>query len=365
MVLPRCVSGLYEPDVRQARLPERSDGSSDGAKAWSMLQKKFCNLDKSTVRGLMAQLSQMKMSSGETMQEYIIRGQELATRVRLSGENLSDSLLNTMVLNGLPASYKQFTVQESFEPSKDFGQLRDRLVTFCTAKSSARDEQPHIAMASTHPRVSMPKPKGSCFVCGNPGHFARQCFKRDTAFCSKCKRKGHLPKACKGASGEGHTGGPKALTSSHTAHICEQEQVSGSHFIVDTGCTDHVVNNKDWMFDFVPCGEHVTNPDGSATEVLGRGTVKCHVVDDKGKPVEVELKEVLCVPGYKSNLLSVKTSAERKAAEFCFGKGAAAIKLSDGTKLPLRSAAGLYMLDASFVEAQQPPGARRRGQRRL
>ena len=121
---------------------------------------------------------------------------------------------------------------------------------------------------------------------------------------------------------------------------------------MDTGCTDHLVNNKDWMLDFVPCGEHVTNPDGSATEVMGRGTVKCHVVDDKRKPVEVELKEVLCVPGYKSNLLSVKTSAERKAAEFCFGKGAAPIKLSDGTKLPLRSAAGLYMLDASFVEAQ-------------
>ena len=32
----------------------------------------------------MAQLSHLKMSSGETMQEYIIRGQELATRVRLS-----------------------------------------------------------------------------------------------------------------------------------------------------------------------------------------------------------------------------------------------------------------------------------------
>ena len=41
------------------------------------------------------------------------------------------------------------------------------------------------------------KPKGDCFVCGYPDHFAKQCSKRNSAYCSKCKKRGHLPKACR------------------------------------------------------------------------------------------------------------------------------------------------------------------------
>ena len=323
------------------------DGTSDGTKAWKMLQTRFCNIEKTTVRTMMAQLSQLKMCDPETMPEYLIRGQELATRVRQSGEQLSDSLLSTMVLNGLPDRFNQFAIQESFDPSTDFAQLRDRLESFNIARCPDRHEPPHIAMAMKGTRVSSAKPKGSCFVCGISGHFAKQCYKRNTAFCDNCRRKGHLAKACKDTGKDRDT---KAMTATRSANFSKPNS-SHMHFIVDTGCTDHMVNNRGCFSEFVSCDESVKSPDGSLTNVVGKGTVKCKMNDVNGEEVEVELKDVLCVPQYQSNLLSVRTSTERNV-KFSFTADAAAIEFADGTRVRACTREGLYILNVRFQEAQ-------------
>ena len=39
--------------------------------------------------------------------------------------------------------------------------------------------------------------KGNCFVCGIPGHFTKECRKKETTQCSNCGEKDHLDRACK------------------------------------------------------------------------------------------------------------------------------------------------------------------------
>ena len=121
---------------------------------------------------------------------------------------ITDYLFNTMVLNGLSASFEPFIVQETLAPWDDFVKLREGVRNYVNVRqlsgpsAESKTNSPHAAMAvkqassqAHRPNVSTQRPKGNCFVCGVPGHYKAQCYKKDTASCSICKKKGHLAKA--------------------------------------------------------------------------------------------------------------------------------------------------------------------------
>ena len=76
--------------------------------------------------------------------------------------------------------------------------------------------------------------------------------------------------------------------------------------LVDSGCTDHIVTNIYAFLDFVPIQSVVRNSNGEASRVVGRGCVRISIRSNKGE-FQCELKNVLCVPDYSSNLLSVSS----------------------------------------------------------
>ena len=79
--------------------------------------------------------------------------------------------------------------------------------------------------------------------------------------------------------------------------------------LVDSGCTDHIVLNLEAFLDFVPFQLVVRNPNGDAFLVLGRCCVRISIPSYKGE-FHCELKNVLCVPKYNSNLLSISIRTE-------------------------------------------------------
>ena len=185
------------------------------------------------------------------------------SRLTEAGEKISETLFNALVINGLPEKYEHFIVQESFNPAENFTELRKRLQNFDDSRlqRNQTEEKNAIAMHSgnTSGRNKGPsKPKGDCFVCGNPGHFAKQCSKRSSAYCRKCKKKGHLPKACRSSGKPDKFLKESNPFSSYSKCMNSGNQTSSgtakpNHLIIDTGCTDHIITQKELFENLQPC----------------------------------------------------------------------------------------------------------------
>lgn len=294
------------------------NGTGDGAKAWQLLQRRFQSEETVTVVSVMRQLAKLKLRDDEDLPKFFIRAQELLARLEHAGEQLSEPLFNAMVLNGLPDRYEHFVIQESFHPADSFVELRKRLTNYEESRAHRENsEETHVAMSSktfkkrqnytssSKIQGNRVKAKGPCYCCGIPGHFVSDCRKRIGAECSICKQKGHLDKACEIRR---QNSKPTPSTSLATSFKSENEVFSGASkndFILDSGSTDHVIVNRDWFVSYRAVSSKVINPDGAVTNVLGIGDVELLARNVKGKLARLKFENVLHVPDYKTNLLSV------------------------------------------------------------
>ena len=290
------------------------DGIGDAAKAWKLLQVRFQSVETPTVVTLVAQLARLQLEDNEDLDSFFIRGQELVTRLKEAGEEVSETLFSALVLNGQPMRYESFVIQESFNPATNFTELRKRLQNFHESTAQRHMEQSgSVALAVKHGFKKGPK-KRNCFVCGIPGQFAKDCRRKETAQCSKCGKKSHLDRTCRRQrDGSKHESVAMSLT---LASPDEENWAALIHWktaglLLDSSCTYHIVTNIDAFLDFVPIQSVVRNSNGEYSRVVGRGCARISIPSNKGEiQCELKIKNFLCVPEYSSNLLSVSRCTE-------------------------------------------------------
>ena len=182
--------------------------------------------------------------------------------------------------------YESFVIQESFNPATNLTELRKRLQNFHESTAQRHKGQSgSVALAVKRDFKKGPM-KGNCFECGIPGHFAKDCRKKETAQCSKCGGKGHLDRACKrqrdGGKHESVAMGPTLATPDEECWAA-LTQWKTACMLVDSGSTDQIVTNIDAFLDFVPIQSVVRKPNGEASRVVGRGCVRISIPSNKGE----------------------------------------------------------------------------------
>ena len=111
-----------------------------------------------------------------------------------------------------------------------------------------------------------------------------------------------------------------------------------NHLIIDTGCTDHIITQKDLFENLQPC---------SIKSVEGFGDVPVKLYLKNGKEEEMVLRNVLYVPNYEVNLLSVNRCV-KFGLKFTFNKNNAKLMLNHGPRVDLTEDSGLFYLKISF-----------------
>ena len=293
----------------------------------------------------------LQLEEAVDLDSFFIGGQELLIRLQEAGEAVSETLFNALVLNGLPMRCENFVIHESFNPATNFTELRKRLQDFNESTAQRHKGQiGSVALAVKRDFKKGPR-KGSRFLCGIPGHFAKDCRREETAQCSECEEKGHLDRACnRQRDGGKHE---SVAVDPTLASPDEEYWVALTHWktagtLVDSGCTDHIVTNIDAFLDFLPIQSVVRNPNGEASRVVGRGCVRISIPSNKGE-IQCELKNVLCVPDYSSNFLSV-SRCTRWGHGFTFRKRNSCIKLQNGTRVKQTQENNVFYLPCSVLE---------------
>ena len=84
------------------------DAKDDGKAALKILREHYAGSSKPRVINMWRQLSRLMKNSNETVTEYVLNAEKIATALKAAGENVSDSLLIAMVLDGLPKQFMAF-----------------------------------------------------------------------------------------------------------------------------------------------------------------------------------------------------------------------------------------------------------------
>ena len=186
------------------------DAPDKGRESFKILKDHYLGTSKPRILSLYTELTSLKMGSGETVTEYMLRAETAASRLKQAEETISDQLLIAMVLKGLPESYKAFsTIMCNTNDKLEFSKFKISLRSYeeneaaRAAHNVTSDDVYSLTSDDVYSLIT-------CYSCGKPGHRKFQCTNKpksefgksskQSRLCDKCKTRSHDTKYCRKGS---------------------------------------------------------------------------------------------------------------------------------------------------------------------
>jgi hypothetical protein len=152
--------------------------------------------------------------------------------------------------------------------------------------------------------------KGNCRLCGEYGHKAIFCKKREDkskTVCNHCKKAGHMEKECFRKARHNKKKGENTDNERNLEVLMATESKDDNSltWIGDTGATSHMTNDDEGMFDIEPNNQQIVIGSGETMKAVKKGKLKLKTKGKNGEETIFILSNVLFVPWLWKKLFSI------------------------------------------------------------
>lgn len=314
------------------------------ADAWKNLKAAYENAGVSRRLSLKRKLAQIKLTDYDCMDHYLGNIISVTQELADIGCSVDDEELAELMLIGLPGEFDPLIMAMEATSTKltsDFVKCQLIQSEFKRGSSNLNLEQNEKLLTARNKFIPV------CHNCHEKGHIKPKCPKL------KKNSKKMDSSLKKGSTNDCLFSTETALVSS----VCDHNS-----WILDSGCTSHMTNRKDWMINYSPSSQsEITTANNEKIYSVGVGDVNLTLENYNDKSI----KDALYVPNVAANLLSVSKVAE-KGYVLVFDINKCHIYRKDNVSvtgscdLTATNVDGIYKIDykrgffSTFVDNQKP-----------
>ena len=234
-------------------------------------------------------LISVRYEDTKSIEEYTEHVKRTTRRLANMGSKVDDWIVTSVLLANLGPTFETYvTMKRQSARTKD--PELDEVIAELIDERRINDVADSTAMAVQGRKVrGKGMFRGKCYRCGEVGHMQRDCT----------------------VSAEAK---PDAKEQ-HSKAFCATSVVGGrrSSWYVDTGCTDHICNDKHAFTSYTPVQRQIRTASGDVA-AQGIGGVEIETLLPDGNTSRIMLKNVLYVPKVFANFISGSRMSQGKVS---------------------------------------------------